>query len=368
MSSSNEAGVVLVDGRPLQGPSALRGIGTYVRGLLGGLLEEGFGDRLAVLLDAGLPAPDLPGRPRVELVRRRYHGRLAPYEDAAALGADLARLRPVLYHATTLSLPGSSPCPLAVTLHDLIPWVFGGWRMAGERMRFWLAPRLLRRADAVLAVSHATAQDAVRLAGVDEARIEVIPEAAGPAFRPRQGAADRVRERFRVEAPYLIYVGALDARKDPAGLLRAWRSARAAGVPVSLVLAGSAGAQAPAAMDGARQLGHVSDDQLADLLSAAACLVFPSRYEGFGLPLLEAMACGCPVVAYRNSSLPEVAGDAATLVADGDAEALGREVASLVQDDRRRRRAAKAGLAQAARFSWRGTARATIAAYSRLLR
>ena len=114
-------------------------------------------------------------------------------------------------------------------------------------------------------------------------------------------------------------------------------------------------------------LGHVSDEELVDLLSAGACLLFPSLYEGFGLPALEAMACGCPVVAYRNSSLPEVVGEAGLLVRNRDSEALGRAAAELVLDPARRAGLIREGLAQARRFSWRETARRTIEGYRALV-
>jgi glycosyltransferase involved in cell wall biosynthesis len=359
-------GAVLLDMRPLQGPSAARGVGTYAAGLLGGLIAEGFDSRLTLLLDADLPEPSLPpGGYRLAGSRRRYHGQLSGYEEAVALGADLQRLRPDLYHAIDLRLPGRAPCPLAVTLHDLIPWAWGGPRMRGERLRFWLGKRLLRRADAVLAVSQATARDAERYAAVDPKRITVVYEAADPAFQPRPGAAARVKERFGVEAGYLLFIGALDARKDPAALLRAWSVANESLPGLQLVLAGVPGRQAPPTMPGATTVGLVDQLELADLYSAAGCLVFPSRYEGFGLPCLEAMACGCPVAAYRNSSLPEVVDAAGQLVEDGDAEALGRAAAALCAKPDRAR---KAGLERARSFSWRKTARQTISTYESLLR
>ena len=127
------------------------------------------------------------------------------------------------------------------------------------------------------------------------------------------------------------------------------------------MIAGDPGRQAPPTMPGAKMLGRVDDAELADLYTAAGCLVFPSRYEGFGLPCLEAMACGCPVAAYRNSSLPEVVGDAGVLVDDGDAEALGRAAAGLCAETRAMR--GSAGLERAKEFSWRKAARQTIAAY-----
>lgn len=352
--------------RPLQGPSAGRGVGSYGKGLLGGLIAAGFDSNLTLLLDVGLPEPALaPGRYRLAGSRRRYRGQLAAYEEAVALGSDLERIRPDVYHAIDLRLPGRSPCPLVVTLHDLIPWAWGGPRMRGERLRFWLGKRLLKRADAVLAVSKATAADAARFGGVDPQRVTVVPEAAAPAFEPRRGAGDRVRGRWGVEPGYLLFVGALDARKDPSALLRAWAAARRTQAQLELVIAGNPGRQAPPTMPGARMLGRVDDSELADLYTAAGCFMLPSRYEGFGLPCLEAMACGCPVAAYRNSSLPEVVDAAGELVDDGDAEALGRAAAAMAAGPERWRRA---GLERAKSFSWLKAARRTIAAYQAVLR
>jgi glycosyltransferase involved in cell wall biosynthesis len=332
---------------------------------LNGLIAEGFDSRLTLLLDAGLAEPDLPpGAYRLAGSRRRYHGQLAAYEEAVALRADLQRIGPGLYHAIDFRLPGRAPCPLAVTVHDLIPWAWGGPRMRGERLRFWIGKRLLKRADVVIAVSKATAADASRIAGVDPRRIRVVYEAAADTFQPRPGASERVSERWGLETGYLLFVGALDARKDPRSLLRAWASAKEVRPGLELVVAGDPGRQAPATMPGARQLGRVDDEELADLYTAGGCFVSPSRYEGFGLPCLEAMACGCPVTAFRNSSLPEVIEDAGLLVDDGDADALGRAAASMTAEPERWRRA---GLERAREFSWRKAARETIAAYESVL-
>jgi glycosyltransferase involved in cell wall biosynthesis len=360
-------GEVLIDARPLQGPSARRGIGRYSAGILGGLSEAGF--EYSVLTDAELPEPALPAAAtRVYATRRRSHGRLAGYEDSVALGDDLRRIRPALFHSLSLTLPGRSPCPVAVTVHDLIPWAFGGWRMFGERFRYRAARRLLPRAELVFAVSEATAADLRRLARVPEDRIRVVHEGVDRIFRPRPGAAERVAERWSQAAPFFLYVGALDVRKNPPGLLKAWAAARAGGAELDLLVAGEPGRQAPGSMGDARLLGSVDDDGLADLFSAAGCLLFPSLYEGFGLPPLEAMACGCPVVVYRNSSLPEVVGDAGVLVPNRDADALGRAAAELVLDPVRRRAAVAAGREQAAKFTWKRAARATIEGYESLLR
>ena len=356
---------VLLDMRPLQGPSAARGIGAYARGLLGGLVRAGYDSELSLLLDVAFDEPAMPpGRYRLVGCRRRSHGQLAAYEDAVALTADIRRIAPDVYHAIDLHLPGRSPSPVVVTLHDLIPWTWGGPRMRGERFRNLAAFRLLRRADAVIAVSEATAEDAARLRVAARSRLRVVHEAADPVFKPRDGAPQRVRERHGLEGGYLLFVGALDARKDPRSLLAAWASARESRPELKLVIVGEPGRQAPPSMDGAVPLGRVAGEDLADLYSAAGCLVFPSRYEGFGLPCLEAMSCGCPVAAFRNSSIPEVVGDAGTLVVDGDGMALGRAAAAMMGD---RERWSKAGLRRARRFSWDRAARETISVYEKLL-
>ncbi len=359
---------VLLDARPLQDAHAQRGIGSYVRGLIAGLLDQGFDGRTALLFDAAVPQPPLPEGDWIAYrVRRRYRDRLGLIEEAATMSADLRRLRPALYHATTLALPGRSPVPLVVTLHDLIPWLTGGWRMMGERSRWLLGRRLLRRADLVITPSEATARDGRNVASVRDNRLVVIPEGVAPGFVPAEGARDRVAKRHGLAKPYFLFVGALDVRKDPGALLRAWETARQAGADVDLILAGAASRQAPVDLGAAKRLGYLEHSDLVDLYSAATCLLFPSRYEGFGLPVLEAMACGCPVVTYQNSSLPEVAGAAAVLVRDGDFEAMGRAAAQVALDPNRAAKLRKAGLARAREFSWGKAARATIAVYRRFL-
>ena len=357
---------VLLDMRPLQGPSAARGVGSYARGLLKGLIAAGFDSHLTLLLDSAFDAPALPvGAYRVVGCRRRSHGQLAAYEDAVALQSDIARVAPDVYHAIDFHLPGRSPVPLLVTLHDLIPWAWRGPRMRGERLRYGLFRRLLPRADLVIAVSNFTSADAIRLRVASPQRVRVIPEGVDAVFAPRHGAAGRVKAKWNIDGRYLLFVGALDARKDPRSLLRAFTAARITHPDLRLLIAGIPGRQAPASMAGAVQLGRVVDEELADLYSAASCLVFPSRYEGFGLPCLEAMASGCPVAAFRNSSVTELVGDAGILVEDGDGEALGNAAAELVSHPERWRRA---GLQRARQFSWDRAARETISAYNSLLR
>jgi glycosyltransferase involved in cell wall biosynthesis len=214
----------------------------------------------------------------------------------------------------------------------------------------------------ILAVSQSTADDALRFAKVDPRRVQVVPEGVDAAYAPTPGAAERVRQRWGIEPGYLLFVGALDARKDPSALLEAWAAARLDRTGLELVIAGDPGPQAPPNMPGAQMVGRITGPELADLYTAAGCFVFPSRYEGFGLPCLEAMACGCPVAAYRNSSMLEVVNGAGQLVDDGDAQALGHAAESMAADQERWRRA---GLERAKSFSWRKAAEQTIKAYEK---
>jgi alpha-1,3-rhamnosyl/mannosyltransferase len=210
-------------------------------------------------------------------------------------------------------------------------------------------PRSARRADRVIAVSERTRDDLIELYRIPEEKIRVIPHGVDPAFVPGVGTGER----------YLLFVGAVQRRKDPWAALEA-----AQDVQLPLVIAGPEREPALAAelrRRGADLRGYVEKRELAELYRGAVCLVVPSRYEGFGLPVLEAMASGVPVVAARDPALMEVAADAAVYADQGDlAGAILRAV-------ERRADLRTAGLARAAQFSWAETARRTVEVYRELL-
>ncbi len=366
---------VLVDGRPLQGDSASRGIGSYLRGLLGGMAEIGVAPQVGVLLSRGAADPgDLAGLGlRAEMRVPRLERRAQVLADPLLVASALRRRPPRLYHAIEHGQPRRAALPVVVTVHDLIPFLLPGYSWRSRLLRR-PGMRLLRRADAIIAPSRATAADCERIAGVEPGRIHVVPHGLEARYRPPERAVvEATLGRLGLRRPYLLGVGTFEPRKGLPHLVAATRRLRR-DHDVDLVVAGRQGmfaasvrAQLAVLGDHGRELGFVDTADLVALYAGAAAFVFPSAYEGFGLPLLEAMGCGAVAVGFANSSLPEVAGDAAVLVPDGDAAALGAALDRLLTDpgevEERRRR----GREHAARFTWSRAARETVAVYEAVL-
>ena len=294
-----------------RGAREARGIGRYVSCLLDALRETADGDSELVITH----------RPRGVDV---FH---SPWIDGALL---------------------RSPCPMLVTLHDLVPL-----KRRGEYLRTGLRFRLrylaVHRAARLIVPSHAVADDTSELLNFPAERIDVIPEAPSEVFRPASGdAVAAVRERYGLPEDYLLWVGGLehpDPRKRVADLAAAWRE-------LPLVLVGPA-RQWAYELPEVTLTGAVSDDELAAIYSGAHALVFPSDDEGFGLPAVEALACGTPVVACDVPALREVLGDRATLVDCDDLDGLLAAGAAA-------RRPAPAPPA----WSWQDAARATWDVYA----
>jgi len=282
--------------------------------------------------------------------------RLQEVRMAWTLPRLLSRLRPELAHFQ-YALPLGRPGRCVVTVHDLSFERDRSSMGFADRLTFKaVVPRSARRADHVFVVSERTKRDVVELYGVQDERVTVTPNGVDPAFFPAQeGVGTWVHMRN-----YLLFVGAIQPRKNPMAALEA---AQAVGLP--LVVAGPEkdAALARRLREGGADLrGYVDKGELADLYRGAAALLLPSRYEGFGLPVLEAMACGTPVVASADDALREVAGDAAVYSGDGDLAGAVRE--ALARRDELR----AAGLARAGLFTWRETAARTADVYRRLTR
>ncbi len=369
----------LIDGRSLQDRSAVRGIGTYLRGLLAGYVQLGVASQVELIVRGGEAVPTEiaefglhRSRARIPVMKRR----IQPVADPFLVATVLRRIRPHLYHGVDYAQPVTASMPVVITVHDLIPFVFPGQYRWLRRERL-LALRLLHRADALIADSQSTAADLMRLADVDGERLHVIPLAVSERFRPADRSAVRdVRTTYGLTRPFVLAVGTFDPRKRIDILARATARLRR-DHDVDLVIAGSQGefdgpVRAAIAAEGladrAHYLGYVPTDDLIALYAAAEALLFTSEYEGFGLPPLEAMACGANVVMFDNSSLREVAGTAALTVRDGDAIALGDAAAGLLSNPDEQARRRDAGTAWAATFTWKRTAVQTLGVYEQLLR
>jgi glycosyltransferase involved in cell wall biosynthesis len=354
------------------------GIGTYVRQLVPSMTRAD--PSLDVTLfharfEEAEPEPWTRIYPIEEIpssIRRLYPS--WTFARRPALPPSLARAE-IVHSPSPAAIPPAGPGQrLVVTVHDLAflvhPELFPRqWRLM---YRAALA-RAARSADAVIAVSRHTAEDLARRTRLDPRRIHVVPLAA--SLPPSPGNVDAVLSRLKVPQPYVLFVGTLEPRKNLVRLVRAYRRLAARGSRHSLVLAGPMGwhpqplLRAISTMDPGDVVltGAVGVEELDALFRGAAAFAYPSLYEGFGLPVLEAMSRGTPCVVSSSSSLPEVAGEAALPVDPrsvvGLAEALERVTTERQLADHLR----EAGLARAARFSWDETARRTLEVYKSVL-
>lgn len=284
-----------------------------------------------------------------------------------------------LLHMTYI-MPPVCTVPCVVTVHDLSFEAFPDMFSPRTRMLLsWGVPFSVRRAARVITVSEHTKRDIVTRYGVPEEKIHVTYEAAAAVFQPVRDPERlaTVRRRYGIPSQYVLAVGNLEPRKNLGTLLRAFRALRADGrIPHRLVLVGKAGWQTSrllAELQGESLAndviwtGYVPLEDLPALYSAAALFVYPSLYEGFGLPPLEAMACGTPVVGSNAAALPEVLGDGALLVSPYDVDGMATAIRSVLLDPGLARGLAERGRDRALTFSWERTARQTVKVYREAL-
>jgi glycosyltransferase involved in cell wall biosynthesis len=368
------------------------GSGQYLHGLVGGMLRVAPQHRYVLLRPAAEPpGPPLPPGLAAVAVRTpfdRASANLAKlaFEQVAlpAAAARAARGRgPAVLLVPYFAPPVMSTVPAVTTVGDIIPLLLPEYR-GGPHVRAYMAlvARAARRSAHVLTFSARSRDDIVARLGIPAARVTPVLLAAGEQYRPGDAEAARaeVARRYGITEPFVYYVGGLDARKNVATLLRAFALLRGRGTQATLAIAGRA-------LGRDRRLFPDLDALIAELgLGAAvrrievphadgpllyrACAVFafPSRYEGFGLPPLEAMACGAPVVTSDASSLPEVVGGAALRVPPDDVVGWAAALSRLLGDPGLRAELRAQGLAQAARFSYERAAAETVAVLARVAR
>jgi alpha-1,3-rhamnosyl/mannosyltransferase len=288
----------------------------------------------------------------------------------------LQRLQANLYHSPYYLMPYWPGPRAVVTIHDLIPLLYPDYFTANQRLMFKLTVRLaVSTATKVIAVSKATTCDLKRYLGLAEGRVVTIFEAADPVFAPASASARAaLRQRLDLPDKYVLYLGSNKPHKNLVRLVEAW--AQIQPQPLPLVVAGVWDARYPQARQQAealqlgeaiRFLGPVAEVDLPALYSSATAFVFPSEYEGFGLPVLEAMACGLPTACANTSSLAEVAGDAALTFDPYNVPMIAHTLKHLLADADLCAALWERGLRQAAQFSWSWAAQKTLDIYRQLV-
>jgi glycosyltransferase involved in cell wall biosynthesis len=347
---------IALDATPLTVPSG--GVRRYTEELTRALCDSFPGDQFWLLSDQKIALPfartnlNAGHGPRNMLERRWW---------SWGLQGEISRLRIDVFHGTDFAVPYLPLRPSVMTLHDLSPWLDPGWHAEADRIRN-RTPMLLRLGLATVVI---TPSEAVRRAAIDRFhlqhdRVVAVPHAAAACFHPTPGHGQT--------PPYLLYVGTLEPRKNIGFMLDLWRELRREH-RVDLVLVGRRRADFPEipAEPGLRLAGLTPEEDLPALYSGAIACLYPSYYEGFGLPVLEAMQCGAVVITSRDPAIVEVAGEGAILLDVADRNLWMDTLRSAVTQSERIRQYRERALLRAGEFSWTKTARLTRAVYDRAL-
>jgi len=349
----------------------LTGNETYVRNLLNGFARVDEGADIVAYISRKSAAEQIPGHFAVRVVSRNPFVRLGGH-----LARRLRQDRPTLLHVQ-YTAPLFCPVPVVVSVHDVSflshPQFFTKARTAQLRTT---VRRTVARAVRVLTPSEFSRRSVIDAYGLDESMVTTVHNGVAPQFHPlpREAAAREVAERFRVRTPYILTVGDLQPRKNHISLFRAFEEALRAhpALPHHLVVAGQETWYSSVIHEAARRsefarrihfTGFVSDEELLRLYGACDAFVFPSWYEGFGLPILEAMACSRAVACSDTSAMPEVADSAALLFDPASLTQMTRAILDLLLHTELRARMERLGEQRAARFSWNSAAKGTLAVY-----
>lgn len=364
------------DGTPLLGQRS--GVGHYTGRLLAHLVQQRpeweyllFSNRPFDPLEAEL-AQMLPLADNFGLSRFVWMQLMLPRM--------IRQRQPDLCHFPNNSAPLCQNQPSVITIHDASLFLHSQHHPPSRLLALrLLLPYVARRAAAVITVSHHARQDLMRVLRLPAEKIHVIHEAAPDGFRPLVDPIQRRRlqEKYQLPEQFVLFVGTIEPRKNLRRLIRAIAHLRRQGCDTQLVLVGPNGwlingslekeIEALGLQDAVHNLGYVPQEDLPGIYSLATVFAFPSLYEGFGLPPLEAMACGTPVLTSINSAMAEICGEAALLVDPHQEEAIAEGLACLLADVDRRVQLRRHGLAQAQQYSWERTARETAVVYEKVL-
>lgn len=375
-----------IDARFLTHPQA-GGFKTYTENLIPALASVDAENEYILYVDR-LPTPEIKIPLQPNFTWRVVAGQLPmigmPWREQVGLAWQLSKDKPDLFHAPCLTAPLRLNCRLVVTIHDTI-WLFPEKFRQGkslslqrkmmERYNHLIPKRAVHQAAVILTVSHAARESIIQHLGVAADRVQVTYEAPNPLYRPIDGRekVEALRQTRQLPSEFILAIGSADPRKNITTLVHAY-----ALLPASLrerfrlvivwthtllttELAGQV--EKLGLTNQVQFLMQVSNEELVLLYNAAALFVFPSLYEGFGLPPLEAMACGAPVVAANNSSIPEIAGDAALFFQAEDVTSIASVIAKVLTDETLRLDLINKGYQHVSTFSWEKCARQTIEAY-----
>jgi glycosyltransferase involved in cell wall biosynthesis len=280
-----------------------------------------------------------------------------------------------LLHCLHYTMPIAYPGKKVVTFHDMTFFLFPHHHTVPKRYFFrYFIRTSSRRAVAIITDSESTRQDAIRLVGVSPEKITTVRLGVTQEFRPIHDVTilEHARQKYRLPGHFLLYVGMIEPRKNLPMLLQSYASVSDQMPEHRLVVVGPKGWMVENILQQTRRLnisdkihytGYVEQDDLPFIYNLADVFIYPSIYEGFGLPVLESMACGTPVITSNISSMPEIIGDAGVLIAPDDPQALARSLLDLIHEPMERQRLSKKGLERAATFTWDRTAEKTIAVY-----
>ena len=297
----------------------------------------------------------------------------------AVLPGTLRRVQPDICHFTNYLAPVAISCPYIVTIYDMTvfitPRLHRFKKLVLDRT---LIPRIARKAGAIITVSESARKDILRYLKVPKEKVRVVMGAASPAFHPITDpkTLDAVRARHGLYEPYLLYVGTIEPRKNLPRLVQAFANLKRRGLPHKLVIVGQSGWQTDPLYAEIERLGikqdvlftgYVPFDDLPAIYTMADAMAFPSLYEGFGLPVIEAMACGTPVITSRSSSLIEVAGDAGLLVNPLMVAELEDALDRVLNDPNLRADMRCRGLERSSHLTWDHTAQSTLEVYDKVL-
>jgi glycosyltransferase involved in cell wall biosynthesis len=291
----------------------------------------------------------------------------------------IRRSQPQLCHFPNAMAPLRQQKPFVLTIHDASLFLHSNYHPLARLLSIRLSlPYLARHASAIVTDSNDARDDLIRILKLPPAKVHVIYGAASSEFKPEaiQSRKDALRSKYGLPDQYLIFVGTLESRKNLVRLVRAVDQVRNAGFTHRLVIAGAAGWMSGRLYeeidrldlkDWVKIVGYVPDMDLPGLLSMSTLFVFPSLFEGFGLPTLEAMSCGTPVLTSDESSMPEVCGDAAHYVDPEDEASIAEGIMTVLRDEEYRQELSRRGLERAKLFSWDRAARETIDIYQKVL-